>query len=269
MSQITIVMGFAGQEDLPGMLASFFYLPIVARIIVVSPKAPTALPEKCEWLEGVTPTAGSILNRLRAIVDTPYLLFVQPLADIALGPYCLERFVEVAATTGAGLVYSDFEEMNGRERRPHPVVDYQLGSIREEFDFGPLTLWTLAAVRDSVSKWGRLADAPGGGWYDLRLKVSLDYPLFHIREALYAVTAGAATAGHFAYVDPQNYEIQKELEGVATEHLKRLGAFLPPAFSDPPPSQDSFPVEASVIIPVRNREHTIAERPRAGDRFSV
>jgi hypothetical protein len=265
---VTIVMGFAAQNHFPGLLEPFLHLPMVSRTIVVSPENPGVLPEKCEWLEGITPTTGFALNRLLAIVDTPYLLFVQPLADIALGPYCLERFVEVAATTGAGMVYCDFEEMVAEERRPHPVNDYQLGSIREEFDFGPLTLWTVAAIRDSVSKWGRLAwsgdtffckVSPDVGWYDLRLKVSLEYALFHIREALYTMTANAATAGHFAYVDPRNYEIQKELEGIATEHLKRLGAFLPPAFSDLPPSQDSFPVEASVVIPVRNREHTIAE----------
>ena len=259
MSQITIVMGFAAQNHLPGLLEPFLGLPLVSRIIVVAPENPGVLPEQCEWLEEDAPTAGSALNRLLAIVYTPYLLFVQPLADIALGPYCLERFVEVASTTGAGMVYSDFEEVVGGERRPHSVNDYQLGSIREEFDFGPHTLWTVAAARDSVNKWGSLADAPGVGWYDLRLKVSLDYPLFHIREALYAVTADAAIAGHFAYVDPRNYLLQKELEGVATEHLKRLGAFLEPVFCDLPPAQESFPVEASVVIPVRNREHTIAE----------
>ena len=259
MPQITIVLGFTEQENFHSLLATLFCLPIVSRVIVVSPENPGVLPEQCEWLEEDAPTAGSALNRLLAIVYTPYLLFVQPLAAIALGPYCLERFVEVASTTGAGMVYSDFEEVVGGERRPHPVNDYQLGSIREEFDFGPHTLWTVAAARDSVNKWGSLADAPGVGWYDLRLKVSLDYPLFHIREALYAVTTGAATAGHFAYVDPRNYLLQKELEGVATEHLKRLGAFLEPVFCDLPPAQETFPVEASVVIPVRNREHTIAE----------
>jgi hypothetical protein len=259
MSHITVVLGFAGQLYFASLLDSLLRLPIVAQVIVISPDKPEELPEKCEWFEGVAPTAGVALNRLLTIVATPYLLFVHPLQAITLGPHCLERFVDVAATTGAGLVYSDFEEISAAGSLPHPVNDYQLGSIREEFDFGPLMLFQLAAVRDSVSKWGSLADAPGAGWYDLRLKVSLDYPLFHSREILYAVTADAEAAGHFAYVDPQYYSYQKELENIATEHLRRLGACLEPVFCDLPPSREIFPVEASVVIPVRNRVHTIAE----------
>lgn len=263
MSQITIVLSCAGQNHWLGLLESFIRLSIVRRVIVVSPENPGVLPEKCVWLEEVAPTAGAVLHRVLTIVDTPWLLFVQPPADIALGPSCLERLVEVAATTGAGMVYSDFEELADGQRRPHPVSDYQLGSIREEFEFGPLTLWNVAAVRESIGKWGALADGPGAGWYDLRLKVSMDHALFHIRQVLYAVAAGEAAGQQFAYVDPRNLERQKELEGIATEHLQRLGAFLEPTFSNLPPARDSFPVEASVVIPVRNRKHTIAEAVRS------
>ena len=259
MSKITVVLGFTSQDDFPNLLDSLLRLPVVAQIIVISPDKPETLPVKYEWLEGVAHTAGVTLNRLLEIVATPYLLFLHPLQAITLGPHCLDRLVEVATTTGAGMVYCDFEEIASGVSRPHPVNDYQLGSIREEFDFGPVTLLTLAAVRDSVSKWGRLVDSQRAGFYDLRLKVSLDYPVFHIRESLYAVTADAATAGLFAYVDPENYSLQKELEGIATEHLRRLGAYLEPVFCDLPPSRETFPVETSVIIPVRNRVHTIAE----------
>ncbi|MEI7672341.1 MAG: glycosyltransferase family A protein, partial [Deltaproteobacteria bacterium] len=143
--------------------------------------------------------------------------------------------------------------------RPHPVNDYQVGSIREEFDFGPVTLVQLAAVRESIRKWGALADSPGCGWYDVRLKVSLDYPVFHLRELLYAVTTDTAVAGQFTYVDPRNYSLQKALEEIATAHLRRLGACLAPVFCDLPHSEETFQVEASVVIPVRNRVHTIAE----------
>lgn len=259
MSQITVVLDFTGPDYFPSLLDSLLRLPIVAQVVVVSPDAPGVLPQKCAWREGVASTAGSVLDCLPAIIETSYLLFVHPLQAITLGPYCLDRLVEVATTTGAGLVYSDFEEISADRSRPHPVNDYQLGSIREEFDFGPVTLWSVAAVRESLRKGGGLADAPGAGWYDLRLKVSLDYQIFHLRQPLYAVTAGEEAAAHFAYVDPANYSWQKELEGVATKHLKRLGAFLEPIFSDLPPPQETFPVEASVVIPVRDRVHTIAE----------
>lgn len=259
MSTVTVMIGLTGQTYFSGLLDSLLSSPLVAKVILISPDELRHLPPKCESFVGGTPTAGTTLNRLLPMVDTPYLLIMQQCRDLNLGPGCLERFLEVAAITKAGMVYSDYYENESLELREHPVNDYQPGSIRHEFDFGILTLFSVEAVRHSLNKWGPIADTGRAGFYDLRLKISLDYPLYHIREALYAVRPLESEADLFAYVDPENYSFQKELEVLATKHLQRLGAFLEPVFRDLPSHRHSFPVTASVIIPVRNREHTIAE----------
>ena len=63
----------------------------------------------------------------------------------------------------------------------------------------------------------------------------------------------------FDYVDPKNREVQLEMEKVATLHLKEIGGYLEPEFDPISFDEGEFPVEASVIIPVLNREKTVAD----------
>lgn len=259
MTKITAVLGYTQATYFTGMLNSLRELPIVSRILVISPETPLSLPEQCEYLAGKTPTTATVLNCLAAVVDTPYMLLLPQDRELWLGPTALERLAAVAETTRAGVVYADYQEFSAGEHREHPVNDYQVGSIREDFDFGSLLLFSTAAVRASLASWGPVVGSAGAGWYDLRLKISLNYQLYHLRECLYTVGPTNAAGGHFAYVDPRNYDFQKELEGIATEHLRRLGACLEPIYAALPPARQIFPVEASVVIPVRNRENTIVE----------
>jgi glycosyltransferase involved in cell wall biosynthesis len=100
------------------------------------------------------------------------------------------------------------------------------------------------------------------GLYDLRLKISIDNPIYHVKEPLYSMIEAKEPSGSekvFAYLDPQNRAVQREMETVFTDYLKRIGAYLPPNFKAVDETQESFPVEASVVIPVRNRRETIAE----------
>jgi hypothetical protein len=144
----------------------------------------------------------------------------------------------------------------------HPVNDWQLGSIRDTFHFGPVTLIRLDAARKALQRHGPVpSDLRWAGFYDLRLKMSLDSRLFHLPEVLWEVLPekGKTGEGHFAYCDPRNRDYQSEMEAVATEHLKRLGAYLPPGWTPLPLSAEPFPCEASVVIPVRNRAATVGE----------
>lgn len=259
MMKMTAVLSGPPAPYFTGMLAKLRELPVISRIMVISPELQAELPARCGYLAGNALTAGAVLNHLAAVVDTPYILFLPADRELCLGPAALERLAEVAATTGAGMIYADYQECLRGERREHPVNDYQLGSIREDFDFGSLLLFSTAAVRESLQRWGPVIGSEGAGLYDLRLKVSLDHQLYHIREYLYTVAAAHAAGGLFAYVDPRNYDFQKELEGIATAHLRRLGAYLEPRDRNLPPARQTFPVEASVVIPVRNRENTITE----------
>jgi hypothetical protein len=173
-----------------------------------------------------------------------------PRVHIEPGVGMFERMAQVIVDSGAGLVYSDSED--------HPRIDYQLGSIRDNFDFGPVIAVSVRAARE-VWKVGQTRWA---GLYDLRLRLSEKFPILRIPETLYSssITDTRPTGEkQFDYVDPKNRDYQIEMEEVATAHLKRIGAWLPPEFRGVTRTNEAFPVEASVIIPVRNRERTILD----------
>lgn len=176
------------------------------------------------------------------------------------GYLALDRFVEVAAMTGAGLLYSDYyTEIEGEQHRV-PTIDYQEGSLRDDFNFGSVLFYRTSVLREAVA--GFDADYNAAGLYDLRLRASRIAPVVHINEYLYRdVTTDNRKSGEklFDYVDPRNRASQIEMEQACTSHLKAIGAYLEPHFKDISIEYGDFPVEASVIIPVRNRVQTIAD----------
>jgi hypothetical protein len=205
--------------------------------------------------------SGATLNALFKKVKSKYLLLITEIRHVDLGPFALERVLDAAAQTHAGVVYSDYCEIKEGERLEHPVNDYLPGSIRDGFEFGALMLFSVSAARAALKKYGAVPKVNRAGLYDLRLKVSIDRQIFHIQEFLYTMVKSdvrPTREDQFDYVDPHNQAVQKEMEAVATEHLKNLGAYLRPKFGRIPKSESKFPVEASVIIPVRNRAATVS-----------
>jgi hypothetical protein len=190
------------------------------------------------------------IQQLLDAAGSGVLFIADPRVSIEPGPLMLERMEQMIRDSGAGWVYAD--------TAGHPRIDYQKGGIRDNFDFGPVVGVSVAAARqsgiDSGWKWG--------GLYDLRLRISEKYPIVRIPEPLYsASTADARPAGErqFDYVDPRNRDYQIEMERIATAHLKRIGAWLAPRYENLPAIAEKFPVKASIIIPVRNRERTIRD----------
>jgi hypothetical protein len=192
---------------------------------------------------------------------TPYSLMLLRDTAMEFGQFGIERFLTVAEQTGAGILYSDHYEIKGGKRTGHPVIEYQVGSIRDDFDFGSVVLVNTAALRGAQSKGGKPGYAHAG-WYALRLAVSRGWPVTRIGEYLYStVESDIRKSGEklFDYVDPKNRAVQIEMEQAATDHLIRIGAYLKPGFKRVRFAAASFDVEASVIIPVRNRAKTIAD----------
>ncbi len=200
---------------------------------------------------------------LRDIVDyadAPYtLLFTRPceLRWVDLG---LERMLQIAEDTGAAMVYAD--HFNGVE--PAPVIDCQPGSLRDDFDFGGALLYRTECFRKAVESMD--VDYRYAALYDLRLRVSEMGRLVHIPEFLYYETDADnrdSDVKQFDYVNPRNREVQIEMEAACTAHLKRIGAWLAPVFKDVDLSEGDFPVEASVVIPCKNRVQTIGDAIRS------
>lgn len=199
------------------------------------------------------------LQGLLPCCDTPYVLLVTRPHRIDIGMFALERFLQIAETTSATMLYSDYSDNGANGLTPHPLTDYQPGSLRDDFDFGALWLLRTEKFKEAVQHMNdsyRFATL-----YDLRLTLSRSGEILHIPESLYNVTpTDLRLSGekNFDYVDPKNKEVQSEMEAVCSRHLKCIGAWLPPVFQVPD-FGGNFPVEMSVVIPVRNRERTIAE----------
>ena len=210
------------------------------------------------------PLAWGAMKQLIARTDTPYALLVLDDTAIELGQFALERMVNVARWTGAPVVYGDYIDLRAgaeRKRVPHPVVDYQLGSVRDDFDFGSVVLLDSSAMKRAAD---RLPDEElkFAGWYRLRLAASRIALPARVSEPLYTkVESDLRKTGEkqFDYVDPRNRALQVEMERVATEHLRRIGAYLEPRFSPVDFNGQHFDAEASVVIPVKNRVKTIGD----------
>lgn len=204
------------------------------------------------------------MERIAEIVNTRYVLLQITDEDIELGPFAPERFYTIAEMTQAGLVYADYREEKEDKFIPHPLIDYQEGSLRNDFDFGKLLFIRTSALKKAIRQ--ATGDYQHAGLYDVRLNISRSYPIVHINEYLYtAKEKDTRSSGQkmFDYVNPRNQEAQKEMEQACTAHLKAIGAYLKPEFLNVDFAEENFPVEASVIIPVRNRVKTIEDAIRS------
>ena len=144
------------------------------------------------------------------------------------------------------------------------MIDYQEGSLRNDFDFGKLLFIRTSALKKAVRQASGVYNH--AGLYDVRLNISRAYPIVHVNEYLYtAKEKDTRSSGQklFDYVDPRNREVQKEMERACTAYLKAIGAYLKPEFAKVDFTEELFPVEASVIIPVRNRVKTIEDAIRS------
>ncbi|NOX64807.1 MAG: glycosyltransferase family 2 protein [Chlorobi bacterium] len=192
--------------------------------------------------------------------DTEYTMILTQDDLIDFGQFALERFRDVAENTDAGLVYSDYYEKKNGKAIPHPVIDLQFGSLRDDFNFGHIFFYKTDAIKRSVSN--NQQDFNSAGFYNLRLRVSQDYPIVRIPEYLYtSVESDLRKSGakQFDYVDPKNREVQIEMEQAVTQHLKDIGAYLSPNFKQIELDEEDFENEASVIIPIKNRVGTITD----------
>jgi hypothetical protein len=207
--------------------------------------------------------SGEAVSQVFKELTTEYALFCLPGESIQLGHRAIERMLSTAENAGSGLVYADFRDDANGQVTEHQLIDYQPGSVRDSFDFGSLFLVSKRAADIALSRHGGLdASLRWGGLYELRLKISIDSGVLRVPEPLYTripLDLRATGERQFDYVDPRRREYQLEMERVVTEHLKRIGAYLKPEFQHLSQEEIEFPVHASVIIPVRNRERTISD----------
>ncbi|WP_424049950.1 DUF4922 domain-containing protein [Prevotella melaninogenica] len=221
-----------------------------------------ALPQYTHHLQ-----AGSLLSlaTMRLISTTAtadYALLYLKQGPVTLGYHALERMLQVAEETGAAMVYADHYSVEAGKTVKHPVTAYQLGSIRDDFDFGSVVLLKAEYLKEYAAR-EVAKDYQFAGWYDLRLFLSRKEELFHLNEYLYTEEEDDLRASgekQFDYVNPRNREVQIEMEQAATAHLAAINALVDTTlYAQPDFSDEAFPMEASVVIPVFNREKTVRD----------
>jgi glycosyltransferase involved in cell wall biosynthesis len=267
MNKLTIAIPYTEDKQFKTLALQLTAHQLVEEVLCMHQDGPPSLPEGVKAVKVDAFFSGPAINSLIEAWRTDYLLLILPGGRVELGARAPERFVQVADDTGSAFVYSDFRQQNGAEVTDHPLIDYQLGSIRDNFDFGSAILLSRKDVVKALRDHGGISPhIRWGGLYDLRLKLSINSTIFRIPEPLYTrVATDLRASGEkiFDYVDPRKRDYQIEMEKIATDHLERIGARLEPDFTNPPESREEFPVKASVIIPVRNRVKTIADAARS------
>ena len=214
------------------------------------------------FLRDIPLQSSSYLMHVAELAKADYVLLqIKPVA-ITLGAGALERMMAAACDTGAAMVYADrYEVKNGVVER-HPVIDYQDGSLRDDFDFGSLLLVRTSLLHKYFTS-DRDANYQYAGFYDFRLFLSREGQLFHLNEYLYTEEERDLRASgekQFDYVNPANREVQIEMEQACTLHLREIGALLNTTqYQDVDFDEQEFDIEASVIIPVFNRAKTIKD----------
>ena len=216
-------------------------------------------------LSGESFHATETLRNIAEAVSAGYILLYTKAEPLDMGLFAIDRMVAIAEDTGADMLYADhyrvLESADGVGRKyKHPLIDCQKGALRDDFDFGSVLFFSARSFRRAVRSMTE--DYRWGALYDLRLRMK---KIVHVNEFLYTeVETDGRKSGEkqFDYVDPKNREVQLEMERICTEHLKRIGAWLPPVFRNPDLEEfggQEFPVTASVVIPVFNRIRTVRD----------
>jgi hypothetical protein len=225
------------------------------------------------------PFSGETITKVANQAETKYLLMINANIDIELSADALTSFISQADKTNAGWVYSDYYEELNNKSEPHPLIDYQIGSVRDNFDFGSCFLinadFVKKILKDLYSVKNKILYS---GLYDLRLTLSRKYSIVRIPKPIYSITRTSELSESdrmFNYVDPKNRKVQIEMEKVVTHHLKEIGANVDPTSKKSLSFKNDFNYEASVVIPVKNRINTVedsinsAVKQKANFNFSI
>jgi hypothetical protein len=260
MKKINCFIIYNETEDLQKTIQTLQSSALVNLVYVICPDERSKVPAGCVSLIADSLNCTATIKMIAAHSDTAYSLIYTKNTALSLGQYALERYVKIAQDTNAGLVYADYYQIINGVQSNCPLIDYQAGSLRDDFNFGSVLFYRSDLLKLAASTM--TVDFKFAGLYDLRLKVSEKAELFHMNEYLYTeIESDNRKSGEkiFDYVDPKNRAVQIEMEVACTNHLKNIGGYLAPSFKKIAFTDSSFPVEASVIIPVRNRVKTIED----------
>lgn len=233
---------------------------LVSKIFLLATDSAAKAIEGCELITVDSLNSSATMKKIAAAADSDFILLYTKYNNLVMGYFALDRFVRLAEDSKAGMLYADSYTVVEGKKANSPVIDYQFGSLRDDFNFGSVLFFNTADFKKAAA--GIDTEYNAAGLYDLRLRISRIAPIVHINEYLYSdVTVDNRKSGEkiFDYVDPKNRGVQIEMEKACTAHLKEIGGYLEPKFTEIDFNKGDFEYEASVIIPVRNRIRTIRD----------
>ena len=255
MNKADCYIAIAGKEATQKMVEALNTNALTNRIFVISPEK-IEIPG-AETLMSEHPHSSETIRQIAGTTTSPFALLLLNDTFVLPGQYAVERIIQTAENTGASMGYADYREVKNGTETPHPVIDYQQGSLRDDFNFGPAQLF-----RTEVLKSFDEEDFDLAGYYALQLHASREGTVLRIPEFLFSMAeTDLRKSGEkqFDYVSSAARNKQLEMEKACTNHLKKIGAFLSPPFQEVNLKEENWQVEASVIIPVRNRAKTIKD----------
>ena len=237
---------------------------LVNNIYLLATDAAATAVEGCTMVHIDALNSSDTMLKIAEAAKAPYTLLYTKYNNLVMGYFALDRFVRLAGDSKAGMMYADSYTVIEGKKSNAPVIDYQEGSLRDDFNFGSVLFFNTEVLKKAAA--GIDVHYTAAGLYDLRLRLSRIAPIVHINEYLYSdVTVDNRKSGEkiFDYVDPKNRGVQIEMEKACTAHLKAVGGYLEPKFDEIDFNKGNFEYEASVIIPVRNRIRTIRDAIRS------
>ena len=252
---INVYLPWVKGTDSESIVQSLESNPLVHKIYFLSDKQ---FPDKNNFLLCGSIYSSSAHKAIASTADSRYLLIFTGSSLPGMLPNTLQRFFSAAESTGASLLYSDYYEKDKETLTVQSLLQYQEGSIRDTFDFGPLLFFRTERYAQAVKT---MDNSEYAALYDIRLSVSRKSFILRIPEALYILSKESRSymKEQFRYLDPANRNVQIEMEAAATRHLKKIYAHLSGHYKKVNAFKDSFETEISVIIPVRNRVATIED----------
>ncbi|MCH4154721.1 MAG: glycosyltransferase [Muribaculaceae bacterium] len=260
MKSINCFIPYANAEQAKSTLTALKANKLVNKIFLLATGDAKDAPEGYEVIKIKTLTATSTMKSIAEHADADFVLLFTKYVTLKFGPYAIDRFVKLACDSQSGMLYADHYNVSDDKVEKAPVIDYQQGSLRDDFDFGSVLFFCAECFKKAAA--AMKADYEFAGLYDIRLKLSQFAALTHINEYLYSdVELDTRKSGEklFDYVDPKNRGRQIEMEQAVTEHLKEVGGYLAPKFTKIEFNKGNFDYEATVIIPVRNRIRVIRD----------
>ena len=231
-------------------------------LLMAEPPSDTSVAGGCNILQASNIASSDTIRLIASKARATYVLLSTKAQPVMMGYKALERMVKVADETSAALLYSDrMTESEGKTSK-HPTIDYQLGAIRDDFDFGQILLIRTSLLKQYVASATQTSYS-FAAIYDLRLFLSRQGRVVHLNECLYTekeIDNRKSGEKQFDYVNPRNREVQIEMEQAATAHIAALGASVNTmTYGRMDFNEQQFDVEATVVIPVFNRAKTIAD----------